>query len=73
MSHATSDGLSCAVPMPAIKNADHAIDFYRRAFGAVEMFRLTEPSGGIAWVPVGSSNGSPNVLSVRSSGFFPGK
>lgn len=30
-----------------VKNARSAIDFYQRAFGAVELFRLTEPSGKI--------------------------
>src|SRR5262245_11992410 len=30
-----------------VKNAGEAIEFYRRAFGASEKFRLTEPSGRI--------------------------
>jgi PhnB protein len=30
-----------------VRNAAEAIDFYRRAFGAKEKFRLTEPSGRI--------------------------
>jgi PhnB protein len=30
-----------------VKNADKAIEFYKRAFGATEKFRLTEPSGRI--------------------------
>jgi len=30
-----------------VKNANAAIDFYRRAFGAQEKFRLTEPGGRI--------------------------
>ncbi len=30
-----------------VKNAGKAIDFYKRAFGATEKFRLTEPSGRI--------------------------
>jgi uncharacterized glyoxalase superfamily protein PhnB len=30
-----------------VRNASEAIDFYRRAFGAHEKFRLTEPSGRI--------------------------
>lgn len=30
-----------------VKNANKAIDFYRRAFGATEIFRLTEPAGRI--------------------------
>ena len=31
----------------SVKNAGDAIEFYRRAFGAKEKFRLTEPSGRI--------------------------
>lgn len=30
-----------------VRGAGHAIDFYRAAFGAVERFRLVEPSGRI--------------------------
>jgi PhnB protein len=30
-----------------VRNTAEAIDFYRRAFGATEKFRLTEPSGRI--------------------------
>ena len=30
-----------------VKDADKAIDFYKRAFGAEESFRLVEPSGRI--------------------------
>lgn len=30
-----------------VRNAAEAMDFYRRAFGATEKFRLTEPSGRI--------------------------
>ena len=30
-----------------VKNAGKAIDFYKRAFGVTEKFRLTEPSGRI--------------------------
>ena len=30
-----------------VRNTAEAIDFYRRAFGAEEKFRLTEPSGRI--------------------------
>jgi uncharacterized glyoxalase superfamily protein PhnB len=28
-----------------LRNADRAIEFYKRAFGATEKFRLTEPGG----------------------------
>src|SRR5580698_11463835 len=34
-------------PYLRVHSADAAIDFYARAFGAVELFRLTEPSGRI--------------------------
>ena len=34
-----------AFPYLRVRNADKAIEFYKQAFGAVEEFRLTEPSG----------------------------
>lgn len=34
-------------PYLRVKDAGQAIEFYKRAFGAVEKFRLTEPSGRI--------------------------
>lgn len=34
-------------PYLRVKDAPRAIDFYKQAFGAVEKFRLTEPSGRI--------------------------
>ena len=34
-------------PYLHVRNAEQAIDFYSRAFGAQEKFRLTEPSGRI--------------------------
>ncbi|HEX6015726.1 MAG TPA: VOC family protein [Geminicoccaceae bacterium] len=34
-------------PFLTVKNAEAAIAFYREAFGAVELFRLSEPSGKI--------------------------
>jgi PhnB protein len=34
-------------PYLCVKNAGAAIEFYKRAFGAEELFRLTEPSGRI--------------------------
>ena len=36
-----------AFPYLRVEGAAKAIDFYTRAFGAVEQFRLTEPSGRI--------------------------
>ena len=35
------------VPYLSVSNAAEAIDFYQKAFGAVEQFRLTEPTGRI--------------------------
>mgnify|MGYP005742885653 CR=1 FL=1 len=34
-------------PYLRVKDANSAIDFYRQAFGATELFRLSEPSGRI--------------------------
>src|SRR5690606_2684552 len=34
-------------PYLRVRDSNAAIDFYRRAFGATELFRLTEPSGRI--------------------------
>lgn len=44
-------------PMMTFSDADGAIDFYVRAFGAEERFRLTEPSGkiGHAEIRIGRS------------------
>lgn len=42
------DGFQGATPMLAIRDAARAIEFYKKAFGATEVMRLTEPSGKIA-------------------------
>jgi PhnB protein len=34
-------------PYLRVRGAERALDFYKRAFGAEELFRLTEPSGRI--------------------------
>jgi PhnB protein len=46
-----------AVPYLTVKNAAHAIEFYKKAFGALETFRLAEPSGkiGHAQITIGGS------------------
>lgn len=45
-------------PYLAFKNSARAIEFYVRAFGAVERYRLTEPGGkvGHAEIRIGDSN-----------------
>ena len=40
-----SSAIHNVYPYLCVKNVDVAIDFYRRAFGASEHFRLTEPGG----------------------------
>jgi len=41
------DGYGGATPMLCVNNAAAAIEFYKKAFGATEDYRLTEPSGRI--------------------------
>ena len=40
-------GFQTLTPCLAFKNAARAIEYYSKAFGAVESFRLSEPSGRI--------------------------
>jgi PhnB protein len=41
------DGFHTATPYLIVRNASAAIDFYKRAFGAVELTRHADPSGKI--------------------------
>ena len=45
-----------AFPYLRVKDAPAAIDFYKRAFGATERFRLTEPSGRIGHIELDLGN-----------------
>ncbi|MGH9875975.1 MAG: VOC family protein [Pyrinomonadaceae bacterium] len=51
------DGYHNVTPYLSIKGAAEAIEFYKRAFGATELFRLVAPSGeiGHAEIKVGKS------------------
>lgn len=51
------DGYHSITPYLSIKDAAKAIDFYKRAFGATELFRLVAPSGeiGHAEIKIGDS------------------
>jgi PhnB protein len=51
------DGHRTVTPYLAIKNAAKALDFYKRAFGAVESYKLTMPDGrvGHAEIRLGDS------------------
>lgn len=42
---ASGTGIHEAFPYLRLRRASEAIEFYKRAFGATELFRLTEPSG----------------------------
>lgn len=52
------DGHQTATAYLVVRNAPAALDFYQRAFGATELFRLTEPSGkiGHAEMMIGTSH-----------------
>jgi len=41
------DGCEGATPYLCVNDASDAIEFYKKAFGATEVYRLTEPSGRI--------------------------
>jgi PhnB protein len=51
------DGYHSVTPYLSIKGAAEAIDFYKRAFGATELFRLVAPGGeiGHAEIKIGDS------------------
>jgi uncharacterized glyoxalase superfamily protein PhnB len=39
------EGYEAAIPYLCVKNGSEAIDFYRRAFGATEKYRMEDSSG----------------------------
>ncbi|WP_341502114.1 VOC family protein [Gallaecimonas sp. GXIMD4217] len=47
MAHPIPEGFHNLTPYLIVPDSDEAIRFYRQAFGAVELLRLTTPSGGI--------------------------
>jgi PhnB protein len=51
------NGYHTATPYLIVKGAAQAIDFYKQAFGAVELMRLADPSGkvGHAEIQIGDS------------------
>src|SRR5690606_8367669 len=54
---AVPSGMSSITPHLVCANAAEAIDFYKRAFGAIEMSRLESPDGKIAhaYLHIGNS------------------
>ena len=53
-------------PYLIVNGAAQAIDFYRRVFGATELFRLSEPGGKIGSTP--ASTLRPTRRSTGASG-----
>ena len=55
---AIPEGYHTATPYLIIKGAAAALDFYKRAFGATELFRMAGPDGkiGHAEIRIGDSN-----------------
>lgn len=51
------DGYHTATPYLIVKGAENAIDFYKKAFGATELFRFPAPGGmvGHAELKIGNS------------------
>ena len=75
------EGYYSVTPYLAIKGCDKAIDFYKKAFGATELFRMNDPSGtvGHAEIQIGNSrimlseeDPSMNFLSPETIGGCPG-
>jgi PhnB protein len=54
---AIPDGYHSATPYLIVKGAADAIEFYKRAFGATELFRMADPAGrvGHAEIRIGDS------------------
>jgi uncharacterized glyoxalase superfamily protein PhnB len=79
MTDMTSNGgeIKAVFPYLRVKDAAAAIEFYRQAFGACEIFRLSEPSGRIGHAELSFGNGTLmlsdeypeyNILSPQSLG-----
>jgi PhnB protein len=50
------EGFHPLTPMLAIRHADQAIEWYKKALNATELYRLTEPDGRIAHAELRISN-----------------
>src|SRR5712691_2531687 len=45
---AAGDSVPCSIkPWLSVRNGAQAVDFYKSAFGAVEVYRLEVPGGGV--------------------------
>ena len=61
-------GYASVTPYLVVSGAAKAIDFYQRAFGAVELFRLDSPDGTIGHAEIKIGN-SPVMLADSMGGF----
>jgi len=61
-------GYASVTPYLIIRDAKKAIDFYQRAFGAVELFRLDGPNDTIAHAEIKIGN-SPVMLAEATDGY----
>ena len=61
-------GYASVTPYLIVRGAAKAIDFYQRAFGAVELFRLDSPDGTLAHAEIKIGN-SPVMLADGTSGY----
>src|SRR6267143_31375 len=55
------DGYHTVTPYLIIKGAAAAIDFYRQAFGAKELFRMPQPDGKIGDAPIMLADEHPGM------------
>ena len=56
-STATKPQQASLAPMLSVRNGAKAVEFYKAAFGATELFRVEDPSGAVvAQLSVGQSN-----------------
>ena len=53
---AIPDGYNGAIPAMAVRDAAGAIEFYKKAFGATESLRLTDPAGKVVHAEVKIGN-----------------
>ena len=61
-------GYASVTPYLIVRDARKAIDFYQRAFGAVELFRLEGPDGTIGHAEIKIGN-SPVMLAEGMDGY----
>ena len=54
---AVPEGFTTVTPLLNVKGAAEAIDFYKKAFGAEELSRVTGPGGGVMHAQIKIGNG----------------